>query len=163
MPVQRKKKLKHSYYLITINTNESYYEGNEKSIKLEEATDRAIMKLFNEHLPDFVKVKVNKRPTQDGITEDLIENVKVDYGLERGNKQGRLHVHATLLIDHRSCLWIDSKSAQKVFVDLMSEEGIELAGSYVNYKLMENLIQKELRQNERTAKEVLEAYLNKDK
>lgn len=164
MVTRHKKRLRHSYYLITINTNLIYYEDNERSEQLKEAMRQTVNSIFGPKLDEIVRLKRDKRRVDEPIDPNDVEDVKFKYGFEVGKEQHRLHIHGILLIDHRSTLWINSKRAQNMFIESMnSYEGVEMSNVYMNFELMKDAIRAKLQHHEKTPDEILMSYLNKSK
>lgn len=93
MPDKKTKRLKHSRYFITINTQNHYAD---KDNRLYEDA-KQLNDSYKEIMEDFDKlIEFNS-----GSKED-IRNIENDYSLELGthNKGRRLHLHALIQVHH---------------------------------------------------------------
>ncbi len=99
--VVKKAQLKHSLFLLTVNTNQSFPDANSADFKRakKEFTDALLSRINYDSLNDYLTFKF-------GSPSD-IQSVDLDAALERGDRQKLLHAHIMIHIVHKAKLQID--------------------------------------------------------
>ena len=120
-------KPKYSNFLLTINTNKQYKDDDphlKNDADIFEDTINDILKHINEYinLPESV-IWNNK----------IIEDVDIDYVVEKGNIKGQLHTHILFKIKHHTNIQLNyNKIKEKIKNDL------DLTNIYMYNKLVRN-------------------------
>lgn len=133
----KKKRLQHSNWLVTINTNKSIMTGRE-TFTLDDGSTVTYPQL-KERLSKAVDQILG---TADGLRDivvytegsvDDIELVELDASLEIGSKFHKLHSHASLGFSHRATIQLDYELLKVRFQQALGLEGIS-----VNIKFYRN-------------------------
>ena len=121
MPRKKKDELITSRFFITINTN----QPDDKLIKPFRATVNHILSNYDQ----FLKVLL---PESDRETElEKIEKVKVEAGLEKGERNGFIHSHILLTVKHKTKIQVDHHKIRN-FV----QERLKLPGVHCNVRFI---------------------------
>lgn len=99
-------KKKTSNFFLTINTNQSYKDGDSNIEADTEYFDGTISNMLN-HINEYINL-----PDGDTFENDVI-NADVDYMIELGTKQRALHAHIFLKFVHNSNLKLDFKKMKQ--------------------------------------------------
>lgn len=121
-------KLRHSNYLITINTNKRYTGFEEHFNAKEVELQNAIEAIFND-TSNLVKI-VTFKDTTHNFTRKHIKNINVDYALELAPNTSTLHAHVALYISHYSSIKIDYALMKKLLLEQLKLENI-----YINNRV----------------------------
>jgi hypothetical protein len=108
-------KPKQSNFLLTLNTNQQYKEGD---VHLQNDIE-----VFNESIDDMLQNIDAYIRLPEGHTwnDDLIKDVKIDYTIERGGKKNQLHIHILFKLQHFTKVQLDY---QKIKDKLMKDLGL---------------------------------------
>jgi hypothetical protein len=110
---QRAPRPKGSNFLLTINTNQQYKEGDPHLENDVEIFDSTIQSILN-NIGDYIRL-----PEGDAWDDDKIKDVNIDYVIERGHKKGQLHCHIMIRIKHFSKVLLNyEKIKAKICGDL---------------------------------------------
>jgi len=122
-----REKILNSNFLLTINTNQRYPE-NDKDLENDIACfDTTIQNILN-HVGDYVNL-----PEGDKFDEHFIKDVDIQYTIERGNKNGQLHIHLLMKFKHKTKIQLNyDKIKGKIKTDL------GLTNIYMYNKLVRN-------------------------
>jgi hypothetical protein len=142
---KQKKRLRHSNYLILINTNKSFIDGQDPDLlelikKLRECLKTSFA---SENIGKYVTFP--KNPTHAWNT-DWIKSCNVESVIERGKGKNFLHAHVRCKISHWSCIQVN--------FDLMREDlkkELDIPGIFIRYK-----------RQDPTDDDLMEDYINKD-
>lgn len=104
------KKLAHSNFLLTINTQRVYDEGTPQLTE-DRALFEKIIEKFLHNIENYLKIK------EDGVSfsKKYFEDIRADYVVELGTKQRRLHTHIMLMIAHRTKIHLDENAIREYF------------------------------------------------
>jgi len=97
----RNVKPKYSNFHLTINTNQQYKEGDANLANDEGVLDDLIQNILN-HIDAYVKL-----PEGTPWDDRTIEDVDIDYVVERGAKRGQLHCHILFRFKHHTKIQLD--------------------------------------------------------
>jgi hypothetical protein len=124
---KEREKILNSNFLLTINTNQRYPE-NDKDLENDIACfDTTIQNILN-HVGDYVNL-----PEGDKFDEHFIKDVDIQYTIERGNKNGQLHIHLLMKFKHKTKIQLNyDKIKGKIKTDL------GLTNIYMYNKLVRN-------------------------
>lgn len=100
----RKPRLKHSYYLATVNSN-SKDDSEEGKRRLAENIRASFMD------QDWVEARILNR------ADGPIEKIEIIPGIEVGDSRGMLHAHVAIKISHRSNVKLDYEGIKKWWDD----------------------------------------------
>jgi hypothetical protein len=132
---QRAPKPKSSNFLLTINTNQQYKEGDahlEDDIEIFDATIQSILN----NIGDYIRL-----PEGDVWDDDKIKDVSIDYVIEKGHKKGQLHSHIMIKIKHFSKVLLDyGKIKAKICGDLGLNE-VYMLNKLIRNSGSDNIIQ----------------------
>ena len=107
-----KKRLIHSNFLLTINTQQRYAQDDPHLNDDAEFFENTIQEMLNS-VEHYIKL-----PEGDSWNNDTIKNVDIDYTVERGTKHGQLHCHILLKFDHSTKVQLDyAKIREKILKD----------------------------------------------
>ena len=139
---KQKKRLRHSNYLITINTNKSFIDREDPALHaLTEKLRACIDKTFNNsNLGKYVTFK-DKSHTW---SKEWIKRCNTNTVIEIGKQKGFLHAHLTMRIAHWSCVQLDFDAIRN---DMKKTLG---NGMFITYKRFTSDDDK------------IEEYINKD-
>jgi hypothetical protein len=109
----KNEKLKQTNYLLTINTNCQYKDGDKHLDDDIEIFNESINDLLN-HIDSYVRL-----PETDKWNDDFIKNCDIDYTIERGTIKNQLHIHIMIKIRHNTKIQLDyEKIKNKICSDL---------------------------------------------
>src|SRR5579885_1946725 len=127
---QKKKRLKHSNLMLTINTNDHISENPNDPIRIEKINrlKTAIKNVFNE---DFLKYYISLRtddprlPEGSKIDSTWIhpDKIAIQYSIERGSKTGFLHSHVGIFISHYTVIKYELEKLKSDIKNAMTEQG----------------------------------------
>lgn len=133
---EKKEKIKHSVFLITISTNKPHADKN-----IEDKFRDSVEDIFKNNLKNILFEK-RKDKTFD---PQLIKNYSVKYSLERGKEKNVLHAHILIEIDHYMILGIEMTPIREYYAEMFGTNVymyVEATGS--NVKAMEEYIFKDV-------------------
>ena len=124
---KEREKILNSNFLLTINTNQRYPE-NDKDLENDiECFDATIQSILN-NVGDYINL-----PSDHKFDEHFIKDVDIDYTIERGNKNGQLHIHLLMKFKHKTKIQLNyEKIKEKIKTDL------GLTNIYMYNKLVRN-------------------------
>jgi uncharacterized alkaline shock family protein YloU len=124
---KEREKILNSNFLLTINTNQRYPE-NDKDLENDiEVFDSTIQNILN-NVGDYINL-----PSEHKFDEHFIKDVDIDYTIERGNKNGQLHIHLLMKFKHKTKIQLNyEKIKEKIKTDL------GLTNIYMYNKLVRN-------------------------
>ena len=122
-----KKTWKHSNFFLTINTNQRYTNDDPNLQSDTEIFEQIINNMLN-NLDQYIKF-----PNGDDWQTADINDVDVDYVIEKGTKKNCLHAHAVIKIKHNTKVQIDFPKIQRSIADELGMQNI-----YVNGRLIKN-------------------------
>jgi hypothetical protein len=124
---EKNKKPMASNFLLTINTNQRYKEGDENLDNDIEVFDTTIQDILN-NIGDYIKL-----PPEDKFDENYIKDVNIDYTIEKGSKAHQIHVHILFKFKHNTKIQLNyDKIKEKITTDL------GLPNVYLYNKLVRN-------------------------
>ena len=125
--VTKNKKSKYSNFLLTINTNQQYKEGDENLDNDIEVFETTIKEILNS-IDKYIKLP-------DGVlwNDDTIKDVDIDYVIEKGLKKGQIHVHILFKIKHTTKVLLDYDGIKKKICDDLGLDNV-----YMLNKLVKN-------------------------
>ena len=110
--VEKNIKPKQTNFLLTINLNQSYKEGDEHLKDDIEIFDHTIKDILD-NVDKYIKL-----PEGDW-NDDKIKDCDIDYTIERGKEKGFLHIHILFKIKHFTKIQLDyDKIKSKITNDL---------------------------------------------
>lgn len=113
----KRKKLAHSNFFITINTNKSFQtqdEAQPMTSKLEQVLDKVLAKVA-----DYIIIE---EPGKESIEPGMIKAINIDGVAEIGPRSFQPHAHVMIAISHYTKLKLDYKQLKE---DVKTEMGIE--------------------------------------
>ena len=129
---QKKRRLKHSNLMLTVNTNDFISENPDDPIRQEKINRlrTAIKNVFNE---DFLKYYISLRaddprlPEGSAIDSNWIhpDKIMIQYSLERGSKTGFLHSHIGIFISHYTIIKYELEKLKEDVKKAVAEQGWE--------------------------------------
>lgn len=120
-------KIKHSDFLITVNTNYRPHT-NEESYAMGTKLSHAIKQLLtHDHLPMIID-------TNGSSYEEVMKSVNAEFGVEIGKKpQGRrIHAHCIIKIDHTGHIRLNIPEIKHLVKEFIDDPLVK--GVYVNVK-----------------------------
>ena len=123
----KNEKAKYSNFLLTINTNQQYKEGDEGLENDTAMLEETIQKVLN-NINDYVKL-----PECIEWNDDTIQDVDIDYVVEKGLKKGQIHCHILFKIKHNTKVLLDYEKIKKTVCD-----DLGLNNVYMLNKLVRN-------------------------
>ncbi len=106
-------KPKHSYFFLINNTNQQYKENDEHLQDDIEIFDESIKTILN-NIDQYINL-----PETDKWDDDTIKDCDIDYTIERGSKNGQLHIHILFKFKHHSKIQLNyTKIKDKLIKDL---------------------------------------------
>lgn len=125
-----KKRLAHSNFFLTINTNQVFRGGEEGYKPFVDRFKEALGDIFGpDHLGDFINITVPGH----SFDSDYIKDVDVEFVVERGGKLNTIHAHGLIKISHWSLISLNYHKVREEMIKRM-----ELPGLYMNVKLFRN-------------------------
>jgi hypothetical protein len=124
---QRAPRPKASNFLLTINTNQQYKDGDNNLENDIEVFDATIQQILN-HIDDYVRL-----PEGDAWSDDKIRDVNIDYVIEKGHKRGQIHAHIMIKIKHFSKVLLNY---EKIKAKICGDLGLD--NVYMLNKLIRN-------------------------
>jgi hypothetical protein len=114
----KKEAIKQSNFYLTINLNQGY---NEDDNYLESDTQ-----IFDEVLSDVLNRLDEFVTLPEGVfwNDDTINNVDVDYIIEKGHNQKRLHSHILIKIKHKTTVKLDFVKIKRHICDTLGLKNI---------------------------------------
>jgi len=123
-----KKRLRHSNWFITINTNEMFtdLQGGQFAERAQLLQDVWVSIVDNLHdFVTFIDEKTGEPVAEDRWNRENIERVDNEFSVERGPKTKMLHLHAILMIAHRTKLRLNlDKIRRYVRTHIFGEEDV---------------------------------------
>jgi hypothetical protein len=120
------KKNRKSSFLLTINLNQSYKDGDQHKDNDAQYFEGVLQNILND-LGSYVKV-----PPGDW-NDDKIKDVNIDFTIETGMKIKMLHAHVLITIEHQTNVKLDYvKMKNKIKNDL------QLKNIYFNNRIIKN-------------------------
>lgn len=103
------RKVKHSRFVVTVNSNKHYTDENEL-----EKFKRGCRLLFSKHIVKTFRYNTNY--TEDkGPIKKYLKSVDVKYSFERGSDKKRDHIHCIIEVSHTTMMKIDAGVIRKFF------------------------------------------------
>jgi len=124
---EKNKPLMKTNFLLTINTNQQYKEGDKhlnNDIEVFEDTIKDILNRIDEYI---------NLPQGDKWDDDTIKDADLDYTIERGTKKGQLHIHILFKFKHHTKIQLNY---QKIKEDITKKLGLK--NIYLYNKLVRN-------------------------
>jgi hypothetical protein len=124
---EKNKPLMKTNFLLTINTNQQYKEGDKhlnNDIEVFEDTIKDILSRIDEYI---------NLPQGDKWDDDTIKDADLDYTIERGTKKGQLHIHILFKFKHHTKIQLNY---QKIKEDITKKLGLK--NIYLYNKLVRN-------------------------
>jgi hypothetical protein len=124
---EKNKPLMKTNFLLTINTNQQYKEGDKhlnNDIEVFEDTIKDILSRIDEYI---------NLPQGDKWDDDTIKDADLDYTIERGTKKGQLHIHILFKFKHHTKIQLNY---QKIKDDITKKLGLK--NIYLYNKLVRN-------------------------
>ena len=124
---EKNKPLMKTNFLLTINTNQQYKEGDKhlnNDIEVFEDTIKDILSRIDEYI---------NLPQGDKWDDDTIKDADLDYTIERGTKKGQLHIHILFKFKHHTKIQL---KYQKIKDDITKKLGLK--NIYLYNKLVRN-------------------------
>ena len=124
---EKNKPLMKTNFLLTINTNQQYKEGDKhlnNDIEVFEDTIKDILSRIDEYI---------NLPQGDKWDDDTIKDADLDYTIERGPKKGQLHIHILFKFKHHTKIQLNY---QKIKEDITKKLGLK--NIYLYNKLVRN-------------------------
>jgi hypothetical protein len=124
---EKNKPLMKTNFLLTINTNQQYKEGDKhlnNDIEVFEDTIKDILSRIDEYI---------NLPQGDKWNDDTIKDADLDYTIERGTKKGQLHIHILFKFKHHTKIQLNY---QKIKEDITKKLGLK--NIYLYNKLVRN-------------------------
>ncbi len=84
----------HSNFLLTINTNQQYKDGDAHLENDIEVFDKTINSILS-NVQKYIKI-----PETDHFDEK-VKDIDIDYVIEKGTKKGQLHTHVMFKFKHK--------------------------------------------------------------
>ena len=134
-------KEKSSQFFLTINTNQSYKDGD-TNIENDTEVFTEIIENFLNNIGSFVKIPAGK------TFDDDVKDVDVQYIIERGNKKGQIHCHAFVKFKHTTDVKLDFAKIKTTIADDLGLNNI-----YFNSKMVHN--------NSKSVLEYIDKYIDK--
>jgi hypothetical protein len=125
----KKKHLKHTNILLTVNTNEYISEDTKDSVRLQKISKlkEAILKIFNKYfVANYISIKQDKRtPPGSAVSSEWFKTdaLLIQYSVERGPKTGFLHAHIGIFIPHYTLIKLESEKLYQDLGNVMKESG----------------------------------------
>jgi hypothetical protein len=113
MKKQKKTKINHSVFFITINTNKKLDQANRKKFEDSIKWLLGVPKIY-EYITD--------RNIPGPIDVSKILKLKTKYSIEVGEKLGHVHSHIMVSIDHLLCLQFDQKKIRTFYKNLIGDK-----------------------------------------
>ena len=137
---ERKQRLKHSNFYITINTNKRFQEAQEGLREFVTRFKATLAGIFD-NIVNYIVIN------EQGVEWDTkyICGVNNEYTIERGGKNETIHCHALVRITHRTSVSLDYKKLRTKV-----QEDMDLPSIHLHIKLY------------RSAHDALQNYLHKD-
>jgi hypothetical protein len=109
-------KPKQTNFLLTINLNQSYKEGDEHLDNDIQIFDHTIKDILD-NVDKYIKL-----PDVNDWNDDKIKDVDIDYTIERGKEKGFLHIHILFKIKHFTKIQLDY---DKIKFKITNDLGLE--------------------------------------
>lgn len=102
------KKVKHSLFLITINSNQALSGYPEKERRFKAVTRKLVS-------PSEIRKELRHTFTGEPIPEEDIIQIRLkSYGYEVGQEKSRSHIHAVVEVEHTSMIKLDQKEMREI-------------------------------------------------
>lgn len=125
---ERNVRPKHSNFLLTINTNKGIADGSEGMAEKIATFETSINQIL-QNVGDYVRL-----PDGDDWNDDeKFKDVNIQYTIERGDKQHRLHIHILFQFTHFSKILLNYDKIKSKICDDMGLENV-----YMLNKLIKN-------------------------
>ena len=125
--VVKNEKAKYSNFLLTINTNQQYKEGDENMENDIEVFENCIKEVLSS-AEQYIKL-----PEGVEWNDDNIKDVDIDYVIEKGTKKNQIHVHILFKIKHTTKVLLDYPKIKKKICDDLGLDNV-----YMLNKLVKN-------------------------
>lgn len=112
----KKGRLKHSNYFITVNTNQVFTDFQGAQLQAAVAQLDSIWLGILKHIRNYFKVPEDFKP-------NMVKGIEAEYSIEVGPKTKMLHLHAVLLIQHRTTLQLDYQLIKKAIISQLYPQG----------------------------------------
>lgn len=123
---KEKKRLRHSNFVLMVNTNKPFADWDDPSMFEYIAKLKKRLEEFG--TTNTLKSVIVFKKSGHGWTTDYIKKVdRISPVIERGNVKGCIHAHFRLNIDHWSCIQLDYSKIKEFFQSI-------LPGSYIHIK-----------------------------
>lgn len=109
-----KAKPKYSNWLLTINSNQSYKEDDPHRESDAEIMEEAVVDILN-NIKSYIRIE----DENGSWSSTSINSVEVDYGVEYGPKQRRLHCHIFVRVKHNTKVKLDYQGIKKAYCDAL--------------------------------------------
>lgn len=116
--------LKHSNFFLTINTNQAY-KADDPNVENDTQVFVEVIEGMLNHIDGFVKLPA-------GATfGDNVKGADIDYVVEKGNAQHRLHCHIYLKFTHNTDVKLNFAAIKKYVGDSLGLPSIHLKNKMV--------------------------------
>ena len=114
----KKDQTKQSNFYLTINLNQGYNDDDEHLGDDTEIFDGLLSGMLN-HINDYINL-----PNGVEWNDDNIKDVDVDYVIEKGNTQKRLHAHMLIKIKHNTNVKLNFPKIKKYICESLGLKNI---------------------------------------
>lgn len=136
---RNKDKIKHSGFLITINTNYNPKQNEGNATECAEKLRSAVYDLL--HDTDKLEKIIKFLIPGHTFSREYIKKVQGEFVIERGrhSKGSRIHAHATLHIDHYSKIHLDIPKIKEVLLPYFADGcTCDIKNLYINVRAIRN-------------------------
>ena len=132
--IERKEKLTHSTFLLTLNTNQRYKTDDPHLKGDTQEFDNTLNGIMN-NIEDYVKIL-----TPHDEFNKSVESVDFDYAVELSSKTHTLHAHILVKFSHRTRLQLDFIKIRDVIKKELGLPSIHLNNRFIRSGQVENII-----------------------
>jgi hypothetical protein len=130
---EKNEKPKHTNFLLTINLNCSYKEGDEKLNDDIKIFDETIQSILND-VEKYIKI-----PEGD-FNDDKIKTCDIDYTIERGKQRGFLHIHILFKFTHFTKIQLDYDKIKGKITDDLGLDNIYMYNKLIRGNNNDNIL-----------------------
>ena len=127
-------KPRHTKFFLTVNTNQ-HFKDDDQDLENDTTFFNEVIGDIMEHIDQYLKL-----PPGDTF-DDKVDDVQIDYVVEKGTKKGFLHCHIFLKFIHRTDLKLNYVTLKKKFCDDLGLPNLHMKNIIVKRSSDDNVLE----------------------
>jgi hypothetical protein len=132
---EKNKPLMKSNFLLTINTNQQYKDGDEHLNDDIEIFEKCINDILN-HIDEYINL-----PEGDKWDDATIKDADIDFTIERGTKKHQLHIHILFKFKHHTKIQLNYQKIKEAITSRLGLKNIYMYNKLVRNSGNDNILE----------------------